>query len=371
MASANPTKIKATLLGFKRMFSNHDFEVKGISVGSGVSDQPMSDVETFEGAMNRAKNARLESQDANFWVGIEGGLTYNIAGKMEAFAWIIVLSKDNPTIIGKARTASFEIAPSIADLIHQGYELGHANDLVFGDNNSKQKNGATGLLTQNVMNRVILYEQAIILAIIPFKNNDLYTKRKVFSSIKKEEGELIPMLKIPVNEHVYLAIREPKHAEEQFALIEINRAYLRKWLPWLDFNQTVGDSLANIEAGIRDYKVGRNLVLGIWLGEKLAGVISFNTISQMHRQASIGYWLADAYQGKGIMTHACKALVDYGFDALNLHRIEIRCAVENAKSRAIPERLGFREEGTLKDAEWLYDHFVDLVVYSMVKGVNE
>ena len=66
------------------------------------------------------------------------------------------------------------------------------------------------------------------------------------------------------------------------------------------------------------------------------------------------------------MTESCKAMTTYGFEALKLHRIEIRCATGNLKSRAIPERLGFVKEGVLRDGEWLYDHFVDLVVYSVV-----
>lgn len=176
VASANPTKINSVLLGFQRLFQSQEFTAEGIKVPSGVSDQPMSEKETYTGALNRAENAQKEAIEADFWVGIEGGLTYNVAGKMEAFAWIVVLSKEFPDLIGKARTASFEIAPPIAALIHEGYELGDADDMVFKSSNSKQKNGATGLLTGNVIHRTVLYEMAVILALIPFKNNKLYSK---------------------------------------------------------------------------------------------------------------------------------------------------------------------------------------------------
>jgi ribosomal-protein-serine acetyltransferase len=80
----------------------------------------------------------------------------------------------------------------------------------------------------------------------------------------------------------------------------------------------------------------------------------------------IGYWLDAACRGKGVMTEACRAFIDHGFMHIGLHRIDIRCAPANRKSCAIPERLGFVQEGTLRDAEWLYDHYVDLVVYSML-----
>ena len=66
------------------------------------------------------------------------------------------------------------------------------------------------------------------------------------------------------------------------------------------------------------------------------------------------------------MTEACRELVDYGFSPLGLHRVEIRCAIGNQRSRAIPERLGFVNEGIARQGEWLYDRYVDLVVYSML-----
>ena len=79
---------------------------------------------------------------------------------------------------------------------------------------------------------------------------------------------------------------------------------------------------------------------------------------------SLGYWIGEAYQGRGLVTASCRALITHAFDEARLNRVEIRCAVENRKSRAIPARLGFRQEGLLRDAEWLYDHFVDHVVYA-------
>lgn len=89
-------------------------------------------------------------------------------------------------------------------------------------------------------------------------------------------------------------------------------------------------------------------------------------IDWVNRNAMIGYWIAGDYQGKGIMTRACTALISYAFETLRLHRIDIRCATGNAKSCAIPRRLGFSYEGILREAKWLYDHFVDLNVYSML-----
>jgi inosine/xanthosine triphosphatase len=171
VASQNPVKINATKLAFQRMFPDEEFAIEGISVASGVSDQPLSDEETYQGAMNRVANARKAMTDADFWVGVEGGIEAK-GSEMEAFAWMIVESKEGVT--GKGRTGTFFLPPQVAELIQQGKELGEADDIVFGRTNSKQANGAVGLLTQDIVRRVDYYETAIVFALIPFKNPDLY-----------------------------------------------------------------------------------------------------------------------------------------------------------------------------------------------------
>lgn len=100
---------------------------------------------------------------------------------------------------------------------------------------------------------------------------------------------------------------------------------------------------------------------------ELAGVIGFHRVDWLNHSTSIGYWLAEDFQGKGIMTASCRCLLDYAFGNLGMNRVEIRCATENLRSRAIPERLGFTEEGLIRQAEWLYDHYVDHLVYGLLR----
>lgn len=171
IASKNPVKIDATLNGFQKMFPNEQFEIEGVSVSSGVSNQPKSDSETFSGAWNRADNASKEKTDADFYVGIEGGIEEKNSD-MEAFAWVVIKAKENG--FGKSRTGTFFLSSQIAELIKQGKELGEADDIVFVRTNSKQENGAVGILTDNVIDRTKLYTEAIVLALIPFKNKKLY-----------------------------------------------------------------------------------------------------------------------------------------------------------------------------------------------------
>ncbi len=170
VASRNPVKIQAALQGFEEMFPQQTFTTEGISVPSGVNDQPMGDEETYQGAWNRVQAVKAQQPEADYWIGIEGG-NIRKGKEMEVMAWIIVLSNDR---MGKARTAGFYLPPKVMDLIDQGYELGHADDIVFGVNNSKQTGGSSGLLTNGVMDRLRFYVPAVVLALIPFLKPDLY-----------------------------------------------------------------------------------------------------------------------------------------------------------------------------------------------------
>lgn len=171
IASKNPVKIEAVKIGFNKMFPGQVFDFEAVSVSSDVPDQPMGDLETYNGAFNRAKNAQLLISNADFWVGLEGGLIEHKDGNMEAMAWIIVLSKNK---LGKSRTAGFDLPQKTIALIKQGLELGAADEQVFGVNNSKQQMGSTGLLTDNALNRCDYYVQSVILALIPFLKTELY-----------------------------------------------------------------------------------------------------------------------------------------------------------------------------------------------------
>jgi inosine/xanthosine triphosphatase len=171
VASENPVKLQATLDGFKRMFPDEEFAITGVAVESGVSDQPVNDAETYQGAYNRALNAGKAVPDADFWVGLEGGIEAK-GEDMEAYAWILVRSRTGQ--MGKGKTGVFFLPPKIAGLVSQGIELSHADDMVFGRTNSKHSNGAIGLLTNDVIDRTRYYAEAVVFALIPFKNPDLY-----------------------------------------------------------------------------------------------------------------------------------------------------------------------------------------------------
>lgn len=175
-----------------------------------------------------------------------------------------------------------------------------------------------------------------------------------------------PILSIRIDDDTQLRLHEKRYAQAYFDLIDQNRTYLREWMPWLDHETSVENTREYIKSALRQFADNGSLQTGIWYQGNIVGSIGYHPINWNTRKVEIGYWLAAPLQGKGLMTKSCKTLIAYAFDELGLNKVEIRCATENKRSRAIPERLGFTQEGILRQSEWLYDHFVDLVVYGML-----
>lgn len=172
---------------------------------------------------------------------------------------------------------------------------------------------------------------------------------------------------IPVAAGIELHPVTQGDAGEMYPLIEANRQRLREWLPWLDTNYSMHEMRQYLLEREWENHNGSSFTACIRASGQLCGAISLHTIDPRHRNSSIGYWLAAGFQGLGIMTQACRVVVTEAFDTYKLHRVEIRCATGNARSIAIPRRLGFSDEGLLREAEWLYDHWVDLHVFAMLE----
>ncbi|MGX2959616.1 GNAT family N-acetyltransferase [Peribacillus sp. JNUCC 23] len=176
------------------------------------------------------------------------------------------------------------------------------------------------------------------------------------------------MLVHKIDDEVSLRLFNKDDAEEFYDLTISSKSYLKEWLGWLDYTKSVEDTAQNIISRCNELvdNGGYPLSFAIIYNGKIAGTIGFNEIHKANKIGVVGYWLGEKYQGKGIMSNALKALIDYGFNDLKLNRIEISVAVENKKSRALPERFGFKEEGKIRQAEWLYDHYVDHVIYGLL-----
>jgi ribosomal-protein-serine acetyltransferase len=158
---------------------------------------------------------------------------------------------------------------------------------------------------------------------------------------------------------------EEADARELYAVVEANRECLARWMPWAA-GQTLADTAEFIRRAREQLANDEGFQAVVLQDERIVGTAGFHGLSRQHGSSSLGYWLAAAAQGRGTMTRVVRALVGHAFGTWELHRVEIRAGVENARSRAIPERLGFSEEGVLREAERVGDRYVDLVLYAML-----
>lgn len=169
---------------------------------------------------------------------------------------------------------------------------------------------------------------------------------------------------LKIDDQVTLRQIDKSNVAQFFKLIQRNRNYLRQWLAWLDFTKTENDLLGFITRTTAEIAEEKSLCYLIWNQQEIVGIIHLREIDRSNKKAMIGYWVGEEFRGQGFAKKATKAVVEFAFEHLNLNRIEIRCATGNTASQAIPKSLGFKEEGVLRANEWLYDHFVDHLVFS-------
>ncbi|UTR06949.1 GNAT family N-acetyltransferase [Alkalihalobacillus sp. LMS6] len=174
------------------------------------------------------------------------------------------------------------------------------------------------------------------------------------------------MFELKIHDQLSLKMIEFQDAEPIYTLTEQNRMHLREWLPWVDYIKAESDTLNFIKNCLKGHADNSSLNTVILYRDDIVGMASFNQLNWSNRTASIGYWISEQAQGKGIMTDVSRTLTQYAFHHLNMNKVEIRAATENKKSQSIPIKLGFTKEGGVRQAEWLYDHYVDHVIYGML-----
>ena len=174
------------------------------------------------------------------------------------------------------------------------------------------------------------------------------------------------MFSLPIRPGFELRLLEERHAPAVFKVIDRERHDLRDWLPWVDATRSEDDLVSFIRSALEQFAGNSAVVSGIWGPEGFAGVVGMHKIDKLNHSTELGYWLSRAHRGQGVMTDACRKVITYAFDELELHRVQIRCGVRNTKSCAVPERLGFTFEGTLREAQHLNGCYEDLRLYSML-----
>lgn len=135
---------------------------------------------------------------------------------------------------------------------------------------------------------------------------------------------------------------------------------------WLKDDRSIENTHAFIKRNLKQFAENEGFAAGIWYEDEMAGQIEYNYLDWNTQKTEIGFWLGESFQGKGLVTKSCRVLINYAFNELKLNRVEMHCGIENTKSRKIPEKLGFRKKGVIRQAGWLQDYFVDFVIYGML-----
>jgi ribosomal-protein-serine acetyltransferase len=145
-----------------------------------------------------------------------------------------------------------------------------------------------------------------------------------------------------------------------------NRDHLQPFMHWMTPDYSMESSRKFLSDAIANRREKKNLGFGIFRRDELIGSIGFVEFDWKSRRTEIGYWIDKAEEGKGIVSRACRLLINYAFEDLDMNRIEIRCSAENTRSAAVPERLGFTKEGILRQAEFRNGKLHDFNIYALL-----
>lgn len=170
-----------------------------------------------------------------------------------------------------------------------------------------------------------------------------------------------------INEKLELRLPDAKYAQHLFEIVDQQRDYLGKWLPWVCQTKSVVDSFAFLKTSKAFNHGGQKLVTFIFYENELIGSVGLVRISKENKSAELGYWLSQFFQGKGIMLQCCQRLLEYAFENKELNRVEVNISASNKKSLVIPKKLGFQYEGTLREQIFFNEKFHDMEKFSLLK----
>lgn len=170
-----------------------------------------------------------------------------------------------------------------------------------------------------------------------------------------------------IDSEVKLALVHKSFAPRYAQLAKENFEYLEEWLAWPPHCKSKLDFEEFVQRSLHDYADGKSMVCAVFYQNELVGNASFNTINHDLKKVEIGYWLAKPFQGKGVMTRVCEALIEIAFSEFDMQKIQISAAVENKPSRSVCERLGMTLEGIITNEEYLGGRIVDHAIYGLHK----
>ncbi|WP_114784082.1 GNAT family N-acetyltransferase [Botryobacter ruber] len=171
---------------------------------------------------------------------------------------------------------------------------------------------------------------------------------------------------LPIEENFFLRDITLDDAPAIYHIIENTREYLRKWLPFIGYSDSVTDAEEFI-ISVTGKRPTQDMVFTMVFNNEIVGIVGYKNINALNHKLEIAYWLHDDFRGKGITSRACSKLVEYAFTKLRMNRVQIKVAVDNEASKRIPLKLGFTREGVEREGECFGDAYADMEVYSLLK----
>jgi ribosomal-protein-serine acetyltransferase len=153
---------------------------------------------------------------------------------------------------------------------------------------------------------------------------------------------------------------------ELWEAVDGSRWHLERWLPWVPFNSSPDASMRYADACAVDWDAGRAARFAVRdrASNELLGVVGLDSCVHLHRASELGYWLRREYTGRGLMTEAARACLDFAFQRMGMHRVRCAAATDNAPSLRVIARLGFRFEGIAREAEWVGSRWLDHALFA-------
>ena len=176
----------------------------------------------------------------------------------------------------------------------------------------------------------------------------------------------LPMI-LHITSSLRLELTAERHAAPLYEALDSERQRLAEFLPWIDDMKTLADFTSYLKNCEQLYAQKKEVSFIMVQDEMPVGRIGLHHMNLLNKVGALGYWITSQAEGKGVVTQSCKTIIDYGFNQLGLHRIECKVAVNNLRSQAIPEKLHFKKEGILRDAEWVNNKYNDLFIYSLLR----
>lgn len=176
------------------------------------------------------------------------------------------------------------------------------------------------------------------------------------------------MISILIDEHLMMRSLQLSDAAKHFQAVNSSRSHLRKWLSWVDVTTKEEHTLQYIQKIEQQHHNHETIVLGIFFDSELIGEIGMYEWSHSLKLGKIGYWISHEFEGHGIMYKCFSRFIEFLFEKIGLNKLEIRYVPRNKRSARLPDLMGFKREGVLRQSFLLHGQLEDLIVSGLLRN---